>query len=401
MVSTPGLPFPGYKWRWASLTPSEGLNESDVYLGVLRVLGAHEGDSPGDASVLKDLQAVKAATGTRIDLARGSERNLIRNSGQYWISLGLLEPGHGTIELTDMGRRLASGGITPTEFAPAVVRQLRLPNNLVETNIGPWTKAGLQIRPLRLILEVMGGLRASGVGEHYLTREELTSIVIPLAGQSRPVGEHVTAVSLRRQGTLSLAGWPDCVPSANDARMAGEFLKFLSEYGFCVEEGTGRETKRYFTMLSDADLSVLLAGLDPTLSIAVTSVQKAGLADLIDRKRVSVEVLARPGQTAFRRDVLAAYGERCLLTGASFPNVLEAAHIRPVKDRGSDKISNGLCLRKDVHYLYDAGHIRIRPSGDIEVSEALAKNGSYSLPATVSWPPFVSKDNVDFRWGHV
>ena len=48
----PQKPFPTYKWRWASFTPSEGLLRSDVYLGALRAFAAHNGKANGDDDVI-------------------------------------------------------------------------------------------------------------------------------------------------------------------------------------------------------------------------------------------------------------------------------------------------------------------------------------------------------------
>ena len=41
--------------------------------------------------------------------------------------------------------------------------------------------------------------------------------------------------------------------------------------------------------------------------------------------------------------------------------VLEAAHIRPYANGGTHEIANGLCLRTDLHRLFDRGYIGIDP----------------------------------------
>ena len=151
----PRVPFPSYKWRWASVTPSEGLNDRDVFLGVLRVLSRHEGVGKGDSALLAELATVKAETGTRVDLARTGDRNLLRNSGQYWHALRLIDNEAATVQLTPFGREVASGQVTPDEFAATVVRTHRLPNPWIE-DAAPWRRAGLEIKPLALLLELMG-----------------------------------------------------------------------------------------------------------------------------------------------------------------------------------------------------------------------------------------------------
>ena len=69
----------------------------------------------------------------------------------------------------------------------------------------------------------------------------------------------------------------------------------------------------------------------------------------------------RKGQPLFRSNLMAAYGERCAVTGFGPPEVLEAAHIVPHSDCGINELDNGLLLRADIHTLFDAGLLRIAP----------------------------------------
>jgi hypothetical protein len=152
-VNPPQLPFPDYKWRWATVTCTEGLNAPPVFLGVLRALQEHEGQPPSDKSFIKTLQEVEAQTKTRVHLARSTERNIIRNSGQYWKALGLLGDIRGNIKLTQFGRDVALGKITKTEFATVVIKTLQLPNLSIQQDVDQWTGAGLVIKPLELICQ--------------------------------------------------------------------------------------------------------------------------------------------------------------------------------------------------------------------------------------------------------
>lgn len=76
----------------------------------------------------------------------------------------------------------------------------------------------------------------------------------------------------------------------------------------------------------------------------------------------------RPGQQAFRRDLLNYYG--CAVEEA-----LEAAHIIPwTGDADLDRRENGLLLRRDIHGLFDAGLLRINPKSSlIELAAKLDK----------------------------
>ncbi len=65
---------------------------------------------------------------------------------------------------------------------------------------------------------------------------------------------------------------------------------------------------------------------------------------------------SRDGQDVFRSQVLAAYGG-CALTGCQDFAVLEAAHIIPYVNAKSNVLHNGICLRADIHLLFDRGLI--------------------------------------------
>ena len=116
-MTIPQKPFPTYKWHWLSVQPTEGLLKAPVFLGVLRALQLFEGSPFSSLELHEALGEVKEATGTNVDIARTPERNLFRNSGQYWRGTGLLEPVSGEIQLTSLGHRWANGEITNDEFA--------------------------------------------------------------------------------------------------------------------------------------------------------------------------------------------------------------------------------------------------------------------------------------------
>ena len=71
------------------------------------------------------------------------------------------------------------------------------------------------------------------------------------------------------------------------------------------------------------------------------------------RERISRSLTRRRGQTPFRDALIAAYSGRCAITGCSILDVLEAAHIHPYRGPDTNKVTNGLLLRSDVHTLFD------------------------------------------------
>ena len=79
----------------------------------------------------------------------------------------------------------------------------------------------------------------------------------------------------------------------------------------------------------------------------------------------------RPGQGTFRINVTEAYNRRCAITGERTLPVLEAAHIKPVSRTGSNRTSNGLLVRSDMHKLFDLGYLTITPDFHVEVSKRI------------------------------
>lgn len=99
-----------------------------------------------------------------------------------------------------------------------------------------------------------------------------------------------------------------------------------------------------------------------------------------ERKRVVREAAIREGQDSFRTKVLDAYRATCTVTGADVPAALEAAHIAPYRGRHSNTVTNGLCLRRDIHALFDRGLLAIdEDKYQVLLSPALRASGAYAL----------------------
>lgn len=74
----------------------------------------------------------------------------------------------------------------------------------------------------------------------------------------------------------------------------------------------------------------------------------------------------------FRQLVLTAYSRRCAITGWEFINgggrpEVQAAHIKPVSEKGPDSIRNGLALSGTVHWMFDRGLIGIDGQDNIHI----------------------------------
>ena len=408
-MNIPVKPFPTYTWRWLSVTPSEGLLEAPVFLGVLRALQNHEGKPYRSLGLHQELQRIQIDTGTNVDLARTPERNLFRNSGQYWRGTGLVEPVKGEILLTGLGHHVAAGKITNSEFAALMVRNTILPNPATykDTVIQQWRMADLRIKPLELILASMDMLgREYGIEHAFLSPNELMRVIIPLAGDQATVSVCCHAVYEYRTGKLDVTAWPDCVPNANDKRLAREFLLFLENFGICqINKSDNKENndKKFYLdqVLSDEirpDIQRSFIEDSEILDAEIENSRYSEIPIIIERKRVATSVLRRTNQSKFRRQILSAANNRCILTNETTLDVIEAAHIVPVGHGGSDHVGNGFCMRVDIHRLYDSGKIRINPDGSVELNEQIKNTVSYSgLPKNIQFPVSVSNKNVEWR----
>jgi putative restriction endonuclease len=90
----------------------------------------------------------------------------------------------------------------------------------------------------------------------------------------------------------------------------------------------------------------------------------------------------RKGQSQFRREILRNYGSKCCVSGVSVEALLEAAHIQPYIDERSNHPQNGICLRVDLHRLFDAGLLTITADFTIQISGILAGTTYAALAGT-------------------
>jgi putative restriction endonuclease len=117
--------------------------------------------------------------------------------------------------------------------------------------------------------------------------------------------------------------------------------------------------------LLESDLEVLFSlGFPAGVGRAVLAPEGehaiAEVATPDERARRLVNAVQR--EARFRDDVLDAYSNKCAVSGLTAGpftgqayGLLDAAHIRPVSDRGIDSVSNGLALSPTLHRYFDRG----------------------------------------------
>ncbi|WP_158852363.1 HNH endonuclease [Saccharothrix deserti] len=99
---------------------------------------------------------------------------------------------------------------------------------------------------------------------------------------------------------------------------------------------------------------------------------EAALATTLRGGHTTAVVRVRRGQGAFRSHLLKEYGDKCAFTGPTPHAALEAAHLNSFAADGRHHDQGGLLLRRDVHRLFDLGHLAVDPQDHtIDVSEAI------------------------------
>ena len=406
-IPTVTLPFAGYKWRWMEFAPVETFNRIDILLGITRAISTFEGQSASTAAFNERLQRVQADLlpgGTPSLTSADLQRNVLRRQGRYWRGLKLLAPpSGGGMQLTALGRDFADGKITVDDFVRTTIKGHTLPNPPIEdaATINAWQDAHLKVRPLALIVAIMTELaHQAGPSAAYLTSEQLYRVVVPLyLVWSDPVALATAVLEFRADKTL-FDGLPNCAPMSNDRRMVREHLLFLQYGGVLTVESVGDiHRDRYRLVEQDAALlAVAVQSLPSATPAAIEDVATDTIVS-VQRARKTVEVLERPAQSKFRKDVMTNCGGQCVVTGERLTDVLIASHIHEVKDGGSDDVSNGIMLRSDLHILFDLHKLRLAEDGKITWSpDVEASVGYASLPAAAALPTNLNKAALRMRY---
>lgn len=410
----PVKPFPEFKWKWACLQCTEGINDPAVLLGVLSRMRKLEKtgknykySSPEFAQELIELDNdLKDSVG--IDLARRTgERNLIRNSGQYWKTVGLIPSDRtgGHIQLTDFGRKVADRDITQTEFSAITIQTFKLPNTTIQTpaECSLWESHSIVLYPLRIILGTIQALGDKfGKNERLLTVDELIKIIIPLSASHATLEDYANFIFSYRHNELDISNWPDCCLGANDKRIAREYFLFLSNYGYLIrddENQHGNIHERYLIneTIEDEIVEILAKPItDESLQQALADIRNTDIVSQMARKTIS-SAQYRPKQAKFRHRVLEKC-QRCIITNVQMSEVLEVAHIKPHKYSGPEDVDNGFAMRTDIHILFDTGNLRISVDGDVELSDIARINYGWSIPPRIVIPEYVNKNYLQWRW---
>ena len=92
------------------------------------------------------------------------------------------------------------------------------------------------------------------------------------------------------------------------------------------------------------------------------------------RKRMALRAERGSEGRQFKQDVSAAYRYKCAFTGQSLPSLskgylpgVDAAHIYPWSRKGSNDVTNGISLSKQMHWAFDEGILRLKYAPEASV----------------------------------
>lgn len=159
---------------------------------------------------------------------------------------------------------------------------------------------------------------------------------------------------------------------------------FAEEFGIVDDQAERRRLYAYWALPNGG--AVENATPAPSPSIADPN-------SLEERAKRFAQVEVRTQQGAFRKAVFLACRGRCVVSGCSIPEALEAAHLegRLWRD-GHNSASDGILLRRDLHALYDTGLLSFAEDMLVRLSPAVREHyGTFEGVDVAAMPHLANK----------
>lgn len=181
----------------------------------------------------------------------------------------------------------------------------------------------------------------------------------------------------------------------------------VAETSICIRAGYKVDDIGQFRRAFSREAKVALAPLNRMAaerSMRLSAVKQPPAAEpelppiaVADREVRTVTTSARVRNAGFRAGVLMRHGARCVCCGMALPELVEAAHIVPVANDGSDSPTNGLPLCPTHHSAFDRHLFAINPDTlEIQLADELTAE---MLQITESrLQAEVSEEALRIRW---
>ena len=173
------------------------------------------------------------------------------------------------------------------------------------------------------------------------------------------------------------------------------FHNSLSENSICIRAGYPIENigsfRRAFSKSANVTFGPLLRmmkELDKNESILASSISTSEKNQLFIEREIATSISnRRVRDTKFRKKVLALHGRKCACCEIRMEKLLEAAHIIPVTNNGTDHPSNGIPLCPTHHtafdellFTFDPNDLSVKVSNEIKKSDLnITQNNLSSL----------------------
>jgi hypothetical protein len=183
--------------------------------------------------------------------------------------------------------------------------------------------------------------------------------------------EHMEAVHVLRDG-LNAIGWVDPQPAPDLRHTVVENEPGFAYIGiyqdFSRQESSNEFHQRCISFLEQV-IGIVL-GTDLTVDSDIDEIKKSDRSKTEKRRLIR----ARLGQGQFRITLLAAWENRCAVTGSNVFEAIRASHAKPWRastDEERLSAANGLPLIATLDALFDAGLITFEDGGDLRLSVQL------------------------------
>lgn len=147
------------------------------------------------------------------------------------------------------------------------------------------------------------------------------------------------------------------IQSVKNAQLLGLPIFFISQ------RGNGRTVRKGWVVSHDDNARVFLIEFgESTPRPLAIEIDDAPFERKTRRDLTVSQIERRERSTKFRYQAATRYGGVCVVSGIDVYEMLEGAHVIPVKDGGSDDPRNGLLINAAAHRAFDARLWAINPT---------------------------------------
>lgn len=165
------------------------------------------------------------------DVQFNVEGNLFRNKARVLSSMFLIDPiafKNGEVKPTEFCKALAAGYIDEGQFYKEIIRRFQYPHPAYDENWQAWKAAGITLKPLLFILDILVCLAESDPGQAYFSVSEFAEFC-----HSRPIQDKAREIADAILQHRQSGGRIQRQRSDKVERKIGDIFGFLCMSQFC------------------------------------------------------------------------------------------------------------------------------------------------------------------------